>query len=220
MISDTSDASRFLRWDIPVKINVIRKNVLYKKIGNNDNGYYVIGNNVATVCNGDGGAVFMTGVYTKWISFGGQCNVTVGTNDTTPTRCDRPENASFVFMVEDAEGWIRNWTGFYFPCNFIQDIRIETSMRAVDGFIHTFSRWNFFQGLMMSRSNERTFSGIRNGACSFRVCFDEYGRSFPEYIVDGFMCVHDDDQKIQIRVYSFPYYSMIMGVGLKCLMIM
>ena len=202
-------------------VDEFRENVLYGLYGDADH-YYVVGNNVATLCDRKGGYVYMTSEYSKWIRLGGDCNVTVETGEITPARCDDPETAAFVFVSEDSAGRILDWTRPYFPCTYVREIVVGGAMKAIDGFIVTFTKkWTHQRGLWMNES-----TGISGAAgrrheddCAFRVCVNAAGETLPEYIVSGLYCGQRPDGKTVIGMYNFPYYGMVNGFGLKCLVV-
>lgn len=199
-------------------VDEFHENVLYGLYGDDDH-YYVVGNNVASLCDRNGGYVYMTSEYTKWIGTGGDCNVTVGTGEITPARCDDPETASFIFLSENSEGLILNWTRPYSPCTYVREISVNGSIRAIDGFIVAFTRkWTYQQGLWMNESTGPA-GRKRENDCAFRVCVNSAGETLPEYIVNGLYCALRLDGKTVIGMYNFPYYGMVNGLGVECLVV-
>lgn len=195
------------------------ENVLYGLYGESDHRYYVVGNNVATLCDRKGGYVYMTSEYTKWINLSGDCNVTTGSLEITPALCDDPESAVFVFVTEDSAGRIIDWTRPYSPCTHVREIVVNGKMKAIDGFIVEFTKkWTYNQGLWTNVSN-----GISGAAgqedCDFRVCVNGAGATLPDYIVRDLYCIRRRYGRTVIGMYNFPYYGMVNGLSLKCLVV-
>lgn len=219
LIDGNDDPFGYVYWgtSVPV-VGEFRENVLYGY--GSDDRYYVLGNNVATLCDRNkGGYVYMTSEYSKWINLkGGDCNVTAGSREITPARCDDPESAVFVFVTEDSAGRIVDWTRPYFPCTHVREIVVNGAMKAIDGFIVVFTRrWRYQQGMWMNVVYTGRYDN--NGDdCSFRVCVNARGETLPEYIVKGLYCQRGG-KTVTVGMCNFPYYGMVNGLGLKCLVV-
>lgn len=157
----------------------------------------------------------MTPEYTKWYEWGGNCDPPFGTGATL-AKC--AYNAFIIFVTENRDGLIVDWTRPYPACNYARNVTAETKAKAVEQFIVEFTgQWNYQQGVWV---NQYAHPGIRRkyGKCYFKFCINGVGQLLPEYVTKDIICRQGGGVISQtiIKLYSFVYFGM-MKKKLKCL---
>lgn len=195
---------------MPLVNNSFHENIVYGLYGDGNNSdYYVIGNNAATICDKNG-YVYMTSEYSQWFKFPftENCNVTTGKNAVTAVKCDEPDTAYFVFVKENSEGLIVDWTRPYPACTHVLKITVTEKLKAVDEFLVTFiGTWTFAHGVWTNRYAGST--AHKRTPCYFKLCINSDNEALPEYIINELVCYQDYNGKTVIGIYSFPYFGMV-----------
>lgn len=216
LIDDVNDQpDQFAYWGTSVPVEGgFHENVLYEKVADPLRRYYVIGNNVASLCGLHGPSeVYMEAGYSKWIVAGGGCNPSFGTSRVTPITCVDPENAKFNFLVSsssDGGGWIVDWTRSYSPCNFARSVTVTSSISSVNGYVVTFTkRWRISRGMWTNKSYSHHSYGGRHPRpvlCTFHVCTNVAGEAIPPYVK---LYCEKHYGETTIKIHSFAYYGMV-----------